>query len=791
MSFRSLDLDEESEAIMCNFRPFAYMLVLIGPIYGCLEEYTIAADITWSGSYSNRWHYQMNWDPYTLLSYRVPTDGDTATLSDTTNGSEVTLGAWPAYYGDTDEIDGLTVENGFNMDTNGYLLHVSEYGTAVSTISGPDSTITVDELLADPNDRGFDSDYLWVENGGALVMNDGIADIDIRADVDSSSSIQGRGTVRFGTGAISSGDTVLVNNGTIQVDRTQPSATLTLEANNDGELDLDGTTGNGILDVDDTQFYPEKELTLVVDGPLSDSFSGTILIGRGDKVDFRQPWTAGNAHIEFNGLSSGVATLTGAQGTVNASRFEVNSGTAVIESDLMFNSGNCVVNASLQLDGNVAFDEAAELDLNGAAELIINATTEINSGTLSHFDLDGDSETNSIVINSGALLTLHAFAIDNDQGDSGLFNGTMDINGGTFVPDILLGFTFSYSAANPGLLDLNQGTISCTNLNLFGNLQVNGTAASTIEDSGIATFGDTLANPSLNVINADLNMEGNSLIRANAIFFGSGRLVNMPDRTMQIEDGADIDVTLWNQGEINLGNSPAEIVVDGFLQSSTGILNIEIGGTDPSEYDHVIVMNSTELNGEISVSLIDPLGGGSPFAPSAWETFEIIATLGDLQGEFSTKTFPAIPGKPGLEWLVEYDTIVDRVLLSVAPVFEADFDEDGDVDSDDLARWQAGYGAGTLHTQGDADGDLDVDGNDYLIWQRQFGSSLPMGGYASLSGSTDVAVPEPAAALLLILASVSICFCHRTAKRLCRSNSQVERNDRNIATTRYGSTLSR
>ena len=63
----------------------------------------------------------------------------------------------------------------------------------------------------------------------------------------------------------------------------------------------------------------------------------------------------------------------------------------------------------------------------------------------------------------------------------------------------------------------------------------------------------------------------------------------------------------------------------------------------------------------------------------------------------------------------------------------ADFDEDGEVDSADLAAWQQGVGTSSdaLHYQGDANGEGVVDGADLLVWQR------------ALSGAALAAVPEP------------------------------------------------
>lgn len=68
----------------------------------------------------------------------------------------------------------------------------------------------------------------------------------------------------------------------------------------------------------------------------------------------------------------------------------------------------------------------------------------------------------------------------------------------------------------------------------------------------------------------------------------------------------------------------------------------------------------------------------------------------------------------------------------------ADFDEDGDVDFNDLEAWQLGYGltVDAEHYQGDADGDGDSDGADFLVWQEQFTGSLALSAIST-------AVPEP------------------------------------------------
>jgi hypothetical protein len=67
-----------------------------------------------------------------------------------------------------------------------------------------------------------------------------------------------------------------------------------------------------------------------------------------------------------------------------------------------------------------------------------------------------------------------------------------------------------------------------------------------------------------------------------------------------------------------------------------------------------------------------------------------------------------------------------------------DFNSDGFIDGDDLAKWRGAFG----QTFGaDADYDGDNDGNDFLAWQRTLGAGVP-------AAASSIAAPEPAAWLI-------------------------------------------
>jgi hypothetical protein len=88
-------------------------------------------------------------------------------------------------------------------------------------------------------------------------------------------------------------------------------------------------------------------------------------------------------------------------------------------------------------------------------------------------------------------------------------------------------------------------------------------------------------------------------------------------------------------------------------------------------------------------------------------------------------------------------------LVAATPLLAGDFDEDTDVDNNDLTNWRGGFGSasGASHLEGDGDYDLDADGRDFLIWQRDYGDDID---------AAATAVPEPSCALLAGLVPAAV-----------------------------------
>jgi hypothetical protein len=183
----------------------------------------------------------------------------------------------------------------------------------------------------------------------------------------------------------------------------------------------------------------------------------------------------------------------------------------------------------------------------------------------------------------------------------------------------------------------------------------------------------------------------------------------------------------------------------------TGFVDFDLGAVYPIE--RLAIWNLSLENIEILVSenLGDPMTSAGSFVLTnhLHFPFSYVPEILALDGTFDAR-YLRIDISSAYEFDVSDNfayAIVGELVVETSPstpVFTADFDDDGDVDGDDLDDWQTAYGATAL---ADADLDGDSDGADFLAWQRQFGSGV--GPFAAIS-----AVPEPGTLGITIMAAV-------------------------------------
>lgn len=204
-------------------------------------------------------------------------------------------------------------------------------------------------------------------------------------------------------------------------------------------------------------------------------------------------------------------------------------------------------------------------------------------------------------------------------------------------------------------------------------------------------------------------------------------------------DSFQLDTALNGSSGFFLGDT---LTVDGdYSQLSGASMAIELGTA--SDYNKLTVTGSADLSGILEIDLVNG------FQPRAGDAFEILSADGGLSGTFDEGIlWPALDGL--LQWSIDYDYGVDRVVVEVSSPLSADFDGDGDVDVDDLDQWELSYAMDSL---GDANGDGITDGLDFLLLQQQYTGdlSLPL-------SAVSATVPEPSALILLGLGLVLPAF---------------------------------
>lgn len=439
------------------------------------------------------------------------------------------------------EIAGLNITDGMTLFTNSHSLRVNGNTVVSGNNVLPDGTIRRADLRVGATDGvSFRTDRLTLADGGRLFFSNsagGFATINDWAHVDAESFITGNGVLTF-TGA----GTTLMNNGSLSPGTGEGLRMQQLGA---GRFDLDGTTGNGILNLSNYNDATNTGGRLRLDGVgLADSFSGRILLGPRSELSMNlaEGWVA-DASSEI------VSSLGGVVGGPFPDNLSVIASTAFDFSGLLragFASG----------EGREVAVRASELTLRPAARVEVNANSDVTFGS--------QSFASEVFVEGGTF--------DVGTNASLIFYSATEMRGGVF--------NTAGTGAAEGFINFNGET------EWRGNVTINGTA----HQGGSAT----VAAPS--VINATaFDMDGRSgdtvwtvnstlVVNAQRLDDFSSRF----DGTMNIQGGVIGALTInlldpadsWQMnGTMNLAGSGALPVtrVAGSRMLMTGDLNVTSG----------------------------------------------------------------------------------------------------------------------------------------------------------------------------------------------------------------------
>ena len=333
------------------------------------------------------------------------------------------------------------------------------------------------------------------------------------------------------------------------------------------------------------------------------------------------------------------------------------------------------------------------------------------------------------------------------------------------VLDPLIGDTptpAAYSQANLGSISVNGGTLEVgalltgtpTGDHRFRNArQVDGGNAELAlgqinSNDGTLVFHTGLLNTGVLSFTGGDNVVAGEVLNSNEIDYDGDAGVTTPGIPgIIVVSGDETSVTftenVTNDGVISIGPTSNVVNFLGDLTSS-GTFGVAFAGfAEPSSA--IVVSNDVTLfSGDVVVNLLT----AGPVVPGAGIP---LLTFG---GELTVEAAPAllVEGGPtdqtaglsvsdGVLSLVFIDSVTDGFLLG-------DANGDGLVDAADYTVWRESTGSAVLAgTAGDFNANGFVDGDDLSTWRLNFGRDLSIAG--------PLAVPEPGAAALALLAAVS------------------------------------
>lgn len=623
------------------------------------------------------WSIPANW-----LPVGIPGGADVVYI-----GNFVGVENQPVHLDQDQVLAGLHIDQGMQLRTEDNLLYVP----GDVTISGDNSSIVImdatnalDAILIDVTVS--DNSFLGI-GGGKLRIGDQLT---VGPDAD----LRGTGVVEF----VDSGSTY-VNNGSL----LNGPGVKTLTQTGGGRFDLDGTTGNGHVNISGI-----SEASLILEGVgLSDPFSGTLHLGHHAKLTMNldEGWTAdvsseitvdspnstaelwggpvtfaGSTSVISNNVNFQIAAHTvfeptsdfhvgagdlvelGASNTINGGAFTLRDGAKMrFIGATTVHGGTFNTEGIADVDGEFHFNNTTwdgNATINGRARQLGVATvtgpTVIDAEL---FDFGGILDTTAWNINSSLVIN----AMDTRGEGTDTYSGDMTISGGVFAK-LTLNLAGGSQTAWTMSGELNLAGLNPLFVNRLAGAPVINFGETNISDSNVEVSADMVFMPGSYVnfaaAGSDLRMRGETNVRAGSNFNGEGTLHNGIGGQMYLHHGSNLDdVGLTNFGDLrirryNFPNQSGLAAVDRFTNDDDGTFHVRLGGYSlGEEHDLLAVTHAATLDGFLNVLLIDD--GDGMFLPQVGDEFIILTALSGVTGQFLNDPISVV-GAMNFHWTVLY-----------------------------------------------------------------------------------------------------------------------------------------
>lgn len=402
----------------------------------------------------------------------------------------------------------------------------------------------------------------------------------------------------------------------------------------------------------------------------SNTVSNNLIVGYASQGTYNLSGTGNlsttNTVVGRNGI--GLFDQTGGTHTVSGNLtlgqnfygfYELTGGTLNVAGSILSGAGS----GQLEIMGGSLVVGGGNGSINVDYFSIHNGGTHTLSGTGS-IAVDGSLtvgyQSSGSFTQTGGTITGLEIAVGNSS--AGTFTQSSGANSVTqYVVGIGAGGSGVYTLSGGGTLVSNDGYIGAIG------------ATGTFNQSGGM---HVVSNLTIGEVPILTNSGGNGIYNLSGGNLVAGVIDTVTDGTAQfnftggtLAVGTFIGNLVNNGGTLAPGASPGTTVVQSdYTQSATGILSIELGGTDVGLFDVLQVTGTATLGGDLDVAF------WNGFSAAAGDSFDIVSAT-NLLGGFDTLNLATLG--TGLVWSVDYlydqDLAgTDYVRLSVQAVPEAE-----------------------------------------------------------------------------------------------------------------------